>query len=302
MWFDANLSILFPDLPLLSRPAAGAALGFDAVELWWPFPLEVPSPAEVDGLVDAIGEAGQQLVALNLTSGDPAAGEHGLVAIPGPASRFSDNLDAALAIASRTGCRVLNALYGNPPDDVAPETLAETAVANLALAARRAALVDAIIVVEALNPIDFPRFGIHTIEAAVALADAVYAASGEVVAVLFDVYHVQRAEGDLIHRIERFADRFGHVQIADVPGRLHPGTGEIAFERVLAALDASPYRGFVGLEHRPSASDEETFGWLPPERRSSRRATLPYGVGQQPVTMNSDVRDNEQRDEVRSHE
>jgi hydroxypyruvate isomerase len=87
------------------------------------------------------------------------------------------------------------------------------------------------------------------------------------VGVLFDVYHIQRSEGDLIARIEAYADRFGHVQIADVPDRMHPGTGEVAFERVLPALERSGYRGYIGLEYRPSADPTETFQWLPTERR-----------------------------------
>ena len=242
MRFDANLSILFGDQPLLDRPAAAAAAGFDAVEMWWPFEDLVPAAADVDRLVQSFGEAGVALVSMNLTLGDVNAGQHGLVALPSERSRFRDHLDAAVAIAGRLGGQVLNALYGNPPDGIARDLLDDTAVENLALAARRAAGIGATVVVEALNPVDFPRYGLHRTGDSLALADRVRAETGEDVSILFDVYNVQRSEGDLLARIAAHAGRFGHVQIADVPGRLRPGTGEVAFERVLPALEAAGYR------------------------------------------------------------
>jgi hydroxypyruvate isomerase len=76
--YTANCSILFPDVPLLDRPAAAAAAGFDAVEFWWPFPESVPGDAEVDAFVAAIRNAGVQLTGLNFAAGDMAAGDRGL--------------------------------------------------------------------------------------------------------------------------------------------------------------------------------------------------------------------------------
>ncbi len=281
MRFDANLSILFPDLPLLARPAAAAELGFDAVELWWPFEKDVPAASEVDHLVEAIESAGQELVAMNLTSGSGSSGEHGLLALPDQRARFQDNLGAAIELCRRTGCRALNALYGNLPNDVPAARLDETAIENLAYAAQAARAHGVIVVIEALNRMDFPSYGLHRIEDAVRLSDRVRAETGQDVRLLFDLYHVQRAEGDLIRRMETLWGRFGHVQIADVPGRQHPGTGEIAWERVLPALGAFGYDGFIGLEYRPSANVDETFGWLPPERRRCR--DVDPGQGGQPT-------------------
>jgi hydroxypyruvate isomerase len=268
--FDANLSILYGDRPLLDRPAAAAAAGFDAVEMWWPFADLVPAAADVDRLVESFGKAGVALVSMNLASGSVDAGQHGLLALPDERTRFRDHLDAAIAIAGRLGGRVLNALYGNPPEGIARGLLDDTAVENLAIAAQRAVGIGATIVLEALNPVDFPRYGLHRTGESLALADRVRAETGEDVAILFDIYNVQRSEGDLLARIAAHAGRFGHVQIADVPGRLRPGTGEVAFERVLPALEAAGYAGYVGLEYRPSPDPADTFAWLPVERRRSR--------------------------------
>ena len=273
MRFDANLSTLFGDRPLLNRPAAAAAVGFDAVEMWWPFPDSTPTPADVDRLVDSFGEAQVGLILMSLTDGDLAAGHHGLVALPGERTRFRDNLDTAIAIAARLGCQALNALYGNVPEGTSRGLLDDTAAENLALAARRADEIGAIVVLEALNPVDFPRYGLHRTEESVALADRVMAQSGQEVKLLFDIYHVQRSEGDLLARIKAHAGRFGHVQVADPPGRTRPGTGEVAFERVLPGLEAAGYAGYVGLEYLASPDPADTFAWLPVEARRSHVMT-----------------------------
>jgi hydroxypyruvate isomerase len=267
--FDVNLSILFPGMPLSERLAAAARAGFDAVEMWWPFAQDLPPDAEVEDLVETISASGLALVAMNMTTGNAAAGEHGLVSLPGERLRFRDNLDVAVAVAERLGTRIIHAPFGNTPTDAPRDAVRAVTIENLATAAERAARIGAGIVVEPLNPYDFPRFGLQRVEDALEILDLVKSETGAVIGLLFDVYHIQRSEGDLIARIRAYADRFGHVQVADAPDRLHPGTGEVAFERVLPALEQAGYQGYVGLEYRPSADPDETFAWLPADRRRS---------------------------------
>lgn len=73
------------------------------------------------------------------------------------------------------------------------------------------------------------------------------------VRVLYDVYHMQLNEGCLCETIARYGDTFGHIHVADVPGRHEPGTGEIAYGRVYAALEAAGYDGLLGYELFPAA-------------------------------------------------
>src|ERR671922_1084465 len=109
--YDVNLSILFTELPLLQRPAAAAAAGFDAVELWWPFAEPVPSDRELDALRTALTDAGTRLVGLNFDAGDMAAGSRGLLSRPSDSDRFRANIDVAVDFAGSVGCTILNALY-----------------------------------------------------------------------------------------------------------------------------------------------------------------------------------------------
>ena len=86
--FDVNLSILFTELPLLERPAAARAAGFDAVEFWWPFDVAVPADRDLDAFARAVEEAGVRLVGLNFFAGDMPGGDRGLVSWPARASEF----------------------------------------------------------------------------------------------------------------------------------------------------------------------------------------------------------------------
>jgi hydroxypyruvate isomerase len=260
--FDANLSILFPDLPLLERPGAAVAAGFTAVEMWWPFDDPVPTPRAVNELVVAVQAAGVRLVLLNLWLGDRAAGQHGLLSVAEVEPLFLANVDAVAEIVARLGGTIVNSHVGNLPDGADREAFLERVVAGLALAAPRVAAAGATLVVEALNPADFPRYGLHQTVDAVALARRASDACGTRVGILFDSYHVQRSEGDLLGPLDVAAGWIAHVQIADVPGRGRPGSGAIDYERFFAALERSGYDGFVGLEHLPSADPADTFAWL----------------------------------------
>ena len=259
MRYDANLSILFTELPLLDRPAAARAAGFDAVEMWWPFPVPEPPDREIDALLRRIADAGVRLVGLNFDAGDMGAGERGLASLTGGSARFRANIDVAVGIAEATGCRVLNALYGNRDPGVDPRAQDELAVANVTLAAEAARRCGATVVVEPLNSVDNPDYPLTSSTAALAFADRVGAGN---VALLADLYHLAVMGEDPVDVIERHADRFGHVQIADAPGRGQPGTGTIPYAKVLAALDRSGYTGRVGLEYRPVGPSADSFGWI----------------------------------------
>ena len=177
--FDVNCSILFTELPLLERPAAARAAGFGAVEFWWPFAAPVPPDREVDAFVGALDDAGVRLVALNFAAGDLAAGDRGLLSLPGGSAAFRDNIDACVGIAARTGCGVLNALYGNRADGLPERQQDELATENLSLAAGAAARAGATVVVEALNSLDTPRAAIVSSQRALALIRAVRATGAD---------------------------------------------------------------------------------------------------------------------------
>ena len=254
MRYTVNCSILFTELPLLERPAAARAAGFDAVEFWWPFPTAAPGDADVERFVRAIEDAGVALTGLNLAAGDMPVGDRGLASWPGRESEFRDSIDIAAGIGKRLATRVFNALYGNRVDGADPRDQDDLAVQNLA---RAAALLDGTVVLEPLSGTD--RYPLRTAADALAVADRVGASN---VALLADLYHLTVNGDDVAAVIREHAARIGHVQIADAPGRHEPGTGEIPFDAHLAALAAAGWSGPIGLEYVPSSGTDRAFDWM----------------------------------------
>ncbi|MHA6759109.1 TIM barrel protein [Streptacidiphilus sp. PAMC 29251] len=277
-WLDqrwtVNLSILFTELPLLERPAAAAAAGFDAAELWWTLDGPTPPDRELDALRRSFTDAGVQLTGLNFDAGNMAAGSKGLLSRPAESQQFRDNIAVAVGLADSLGCKALNALYGNRVEGLDVQTQDELALENLTLAAHATHGIGAILLVEALNAPEAPLYGLLSSKDAVGVVDSVNAATGlGNTYFLCDLYHLARNGEDLASVIETYADRIGHVQIADAPARNQPGTGELDFADLTARLDAVGYTGRIGLEYKPAAgvATADTFGWLPRELRRGER-------------------------------
>ena len=262
----ANCSILFPDVPLLERPAAARAAGFEAVEFWWPFPSARPSDTEVDGFVSAVRDAGVRLVGLNFAAGDMPAGDRGLVSWPGRQSEFLDSVEIAVGIAAQLGTVAFNALYGNRVDGYSAQEQDELAVSSLAAAAAAAAGVGATVLLEPVS--GAPRYPLRTAQDVVDIVNRVQRETGRTeLRLLADLYHLAVNGDDVPAALERHSALIGHVQIADAPGRHEPGTGRLPLEDHLSLLAAAGYAGWVGLEYVPTSTFEAGLDWLPRHRR-----------------------------------
>jgi hydroxypyruvate isomerase len=268
--FAVNCSLLFTELPLLRRPAAAKAAGFDTIEFWWPFADAVPADKAVDEFVSAVADAGVLLAGLNFYAGDLTGEDCGAVSVPALSQAFRDNVEVATGIGKRLGASVFNALYGNRVEGV-PQTLQdELALENLMIAARAAARAGAAILIEAVSgPKPYP---LRTAEQAVAVVDRLRRAGQENVGFLLDMYHLADNGDNIAGAIEKHSAYIRHVQIADHPGRGEPGTGELEICRDLAKLQALGYAGLVALEYRPTVGSIQSMEWLPRDRRGRSTA------------------------------
>ena len=253
--------------PLLERPAAAKAAGFDAVEFWWPFDVPVPGDHEVDAFTHAIVDAGVQLTGLNFFAGDLLGPDCGVASIPGRSHQFLESIEVAVGIGERLGTRAFNALYGNRVDGVSPDEQDELGADSLLQAARAAARIGATVLVE---PVSGPKpYPLRTAADAVTVVHRVRDAGAANVALLCDLFHLAANGDDVDAAIDAYAEVTGHVQIADLPGRGEPGSGDLDLDGQLGRLQAAGYRGWVGLEYRPTTTTAESLAWLPRARRSS---------------------------------
>jgi hydroxypyruvate isomerase len=257
--FAANLTMLWPELPVLERFGAAAQAGFRRVEILFVHDLDLPAVEK------ALRELQLELVLFDPRPGDWSKGERGLLSVPSRERDFLETVREAIANARRLGTRRLNALAGIPPKDVPREEARRTAIANLRAAAPLVSEAGSELLVEAINTIDMPGYFAATAEIA---ADLVREARSPAVRLQLDQYHVGMAGEDARAMLRRHRDLVAHVQIADVPGRHQPGTGKQPIAEFLADLDALGYPGSVGLEYRPQGTTEESLRWLPREQRA----------------------------------
>lgn len=251
--FCANLTMMFNEVPFLDRFAAAARAGFDSVEFL--FPYDHPA-ADIRARLD---EHGLTQILFNAPPGDWAAGERGLASLPGRTAEFRDAMARALDYAAALDCRLVHCMAGIPGPDVPAATAAGLFATNLAWAAERALAAGVRIVIEPINGRDMPGFHLNTMAQGAAVVDAI---GRDRLGLQFDVYHCQVTEGDITRRLERHMDVIAHIQIADVPDRHEPGTGEIGWGHVFATMDRLGYAGHVGLEYRPAGDTVAGLQWL----------------------------------------
>lgn len=253
MKFSANLGFLWTDRALPEAIAAAADAGFDAVECHWPY--DVPA-ADVSAV---LSRTGLSMLGLNTRRGNLEAGENGLSALPGREDAARDAIDEAVAYGAAIGARMVHVMAGVADGGEAYACFAR----NLAYAARVASARGMEILIEPLNAHDAPGYFLNGTDQAVALIKEVAADN---LKLMFDCYHIARAEGDLTARLSRLLPHIGHIQFAGVPDRGAPDEGEVAYTHIFEHIRTLGWTRPLGAEYKPFGPTEPTLGWLPRAR------------------------------------
>jgi hydroxypyruvate isomerase len=247
----ANLSWMFGEHPFLDRFEAAAKAGFKGVEILSPYEHPV---AELKSRLDA---SGVQLILVNSPSGDRAAGERGMACIPGREAEFRSSIMTALEYASALGCGMIHVMAGVRAAGVSDETASALYAINLAWAVEQSASAGVKLIIEAINQGDIPGYHLRTQEQAA----AVIAATDEQVGLQFDIYHCQTSQGNVARRLEALFPLISHVQVADVPSRTEPGTGEVGWEYLFSRIAQLGYTGWIGCEYKPATTTLAGLAW-----------------------------------------
>lgn len=251
--FAANLTMLFNEAPFLDRFKAAAAAGFRGVEFLFPYAFHR------DQIADKLNQYQLDLVLHNLPAGNWEAGERGIACLPERVGEFRDGVGEAIVYAKALGVKQLNCLVGRRPADVDADKIRTTVVDNLRFAADQLKAEGIRLLIEPINTFDIPGFYLSGTKQALDLIDAT---GSDNVFVQYDIYHMQRMEGELAKTIETNLARIKHVQLADNPGRNEPGTGEINYPFLFDFLDRIGYDGWVGCEYKPATNTVDGLGWL----------------------------------------
>lgn len=244
----ANLTMLFTEYPFLERFDRAAEAGFRMVEFMFPYDEPVGTVEE------AIERNGLELVLFNLPAGDWAAGDRGTAAQPGREEEFVDGVTMALEYIVALRPPMINCLVGKLSPGVDGS---ETLLNNVRFAADSLRATGTTLVVEPVNSHDVPGFALPDTQSAL---DLIATANRENLGLQFDIYHAMRMGEDATDFIREHGAEISHIQIADVPGRHQPGTGEIDFHELFDVIDRSGYEGVVSLEYIPEGRTEDGFG------------------------------------------
>jgi len=261
--FNANLTMLYTEHDFLHRFAAAARDGFKGVEYLFPYAYRK------DELAKRLNENGLQQVLFNLPAGDWAAGERGIACHPGRVGDFKSGVAQAIAYANELGCRQVNCLAGKVPPDTSTASAHSTFVTNLRYAARELERAGVLLLIEPVNTYDMPGFFLSRTTQALEIMDQVASSN---LRLQYDVYHMQRMEGELAATLEKHLDRIAHVQVADNPGRHEPGTGEVNYPFIFDHLDRIGYAGWIGCEYVPIGRTEDGLSWLTLTRKHGAAA------------------------------
>jgi hydroxypyruvate isomerase len=245
--------MMFNEVPFLDRFAAAAAAGFQAVEFL--FPYDHP----VEEVTAKLRDNHLENVLFNLPPGNWAAGDRGIGCHPGREEEFRAGVDKAIAYAQGLGTPRIHAMAGIAPAGVDRQVLRATYVANLRWAAEKLAAQGIMLLVEAINTRDIPGYFLNTQAESYALCTEIGAPN---LKMQMDLYHMQIVEGDLAMKLRQYMPYCGHIQIAGVPGRNEPDTGEVNYPYLFRLLDELHYDGWVGCEYRPAEKTVEGLGWL----------------------------------------
>ncbi|CQJ65024.1 hydroxypyruvate isomerase [Yersinia intermedia] len=251
--FSANLSMLFNEVDFIQRFRAARQQGFSAVEYMFPYGYAI------DTLRNELAENQLVQVLHNLPAGNWEAGERGIACLPGREAEFRDGVGLAIEYARALGCQQINCLIGNPDSQVDADITDSLVVTNLRYAAKEMAKENIRLLVEPINKYDMPAFYLKNTHQALELMTRVGSPN---LYLQYDIYHMQRMEGELIQTMQRLQDKIAHIQVADNPGRNEPGTGEINYDVIFNALDNMGYSGWIGCEYNPATTTVAGLSWV----------------------------------------
>ncbi|CAH1651212.1 hydroxypyruvate isomerase [Hyphomicrobiales bacterium] len=251
--FCANLTMLFNEHAFLDRFDAAAAAGFKGVEFLFPYAFPKEQVAE-----KLHGNKLTQVL-FNLPGGDWEKGERGLGCLPDRVGEFQDGVGKAIEYAKALDGKMVNCLAGLAPAGVDRDKARQTLIDNLAFAAAALKREGILLIMEPINSYDIPGYFVNRSAEGIAIIDAT---SSDNLKLQYDIYHMQRMEGELAATIAKLLPRIAHMQLADNPGRNEPGTGEINYDYLFGHIDRLGYSGWIGCEYKPKAGTVEGLGWL----------------------------------------
>jgi len=244
------IEMVYTEYPFLDRIKIAAQQGFDAIEFWnW-------DNKDIEAMRKAVQNENIEIAAFQSNRG-------GTLVNPSQRNNFIAGIKESLDMANELDTKTLFILTDELGEDrsvryqypeLSEEMKYQSVYEGLMEIAPLAEKAGVTLVLEPLNNIvDHAGYWLKYSDVGFELVRKI---NSPRIRLLFDIYHQQITEGNIIERLTSNLDAVGHVHVADVPGRHQPGTGELNYAVILEKLRKTGYDGYVGLEFSPTADSK----------------------------------------------
>lgn len=243
MRLSVCMPMFFKKMPVHEAIERAAKLGYDAVEMW-----KAPEDIDVEACVKACKENGVEFVAIctnyfSMTADDDK-------------EKYIEGLESACLLAKRLGVKKLITQVG--PDTGAPRQKQHDNIVNCLKASTKVLeKYDIMLVVEPLNTIVNHKG--YYLWSSIEGFEIIKEVDHPLVKLLYDIYHQQVMEGNIIANITENIDLIGHLHSAGCPGRHELQSGENDYIKIFEAIDKTEYKGVCALEYSPLLPPEESL-------------------------------------------
>lgn len=249
------IEVFYTNLPFAERIRRCAQLGIPAIEFWkWDTPEK-----DLGRLKEILDETGVKVSTFcaNLLDEWPDGDVGGSLVKPQERNVFIKRLEETMIVAKKLGAPNVIVLSGNRYPMLTDFEQERTMVEGLREGVRIAEAEGVGLLLEPLNTlVDHNGYFLDSSKRGF---DIVRQIDSPKLKILYDVYHMQLMEGNIISTIEENIRWIGHFHIAGVPGRHEPGTGELNYSHICEIIDQLSYDGYVGLEYMPELDFEESL-------------------------------------------
>tara|TARA_B100000315_G_scaffold246633_1_gene274174 strand:+ start:1558 stop:2337 length:780 start_codon:yes stop_codon:yes gene_type:complete len=252
--FSANIGMMFNEIENpVARIQAAKDAGFEAVELL--FVYDIP----VEDLIAETERTGLSWSVVNIAVGEGIQMGPLVAAAPGKEEAFRENLAAAKKYCAALNPAAFVVPAYTPPDGVSKTEALPVFKENMRIAADEMSDLGIPVIIEALNPEHRPNSLLTTTAEVMAVIEELDHPN---LGMEYDAFHMYGTEGHMEETVEKYLSYIGNIQIADVPGRGEPGTGEVDYDSFLNTLDRIGYDKWVALEYMPIGDTLEGLTWL----------------------------------------
>jgi len=249
--FSVCIEMLFREYPFTERARKVAELGIGAIEFWLPD----EKGKDMNAMRKAVRDCG--IVVSNIVVNSNAGDIGGSLVRERDEVTYLKRLTKTIRIARMLDCEKLITCSGNTLKGLSKQRQVRSMVRTLRKACKLAEGEGVMLLLEPLNTIvDHKGYFANSTKLGFDVVDEVRSANLKLV---YDIYHMQVMEGNILQTIEKNLDSIGHIHCAGVPGRHELDLGELNYKHILKAIDDFGYRGFVGLEYNPTVRSEESL-------------------------------------------